>query len=260
MNKGQERFFVEEAARLLGVEWELAEDRESPDFLIDDGSCRFGLEVSELFAGPVGVKGAERKNAESINQKKIDRCRRTYEKERDVPLDVAILGQVTRETMEELLTEILGRDLAAMGPGERFEVVMNERFKARVMRAFHNRWFRVNDGVGWVNSNPAPVIARAVAKKTGLLPKYREAVGGDVRLLLVANRLFARETPGGRRGDRGHGGIPGRVFPFISRERHRVSRAGGIGRPAFDVRRSTFDVRKHFTESGYRQHSCRNAL
>ena len=68
MNKGQERFFVEEAARLLGVEWELAEDRESPDFLIDDGSCRFGLEVSELFAGPVGVKGAERKNAESINQ------------------------------------------------------------------------------------------------------------------------------------------------------------------------------------------------
>ena len=93
--------------------------------------------------------------------------------------------------MEELLTEILGRDLAAMGPGERFEVVMNERFKARVMRAFHNRWFRVNDGVGWVNSNPAPVIARAVAKKTGLLPKYREAVGGDVRLLLVANRLFA---------------------------------------------------------------------
>ena len=191
MNKGQERFFVEEAARLLGVEWELAEDRESPDFLIDDGSCRFGLEVSELFAGPVGVKGAERKNAESINQKKIDRCRRTYEKERDVPLDVAILGQVTRETMEELLTEILGRDLAAMGPGERFEVVMNERFKARVMRAFHNRWFRVNDGVGWVNSNPAPVIARAVAKKTGLLPKYREAVGGDVRLLLVANRLFA---------------------------------------------------------------------
>ena len=238
MNKGQERFFVEEAARLLGVEWELVEDRESPDFLIDDGSCRFGLEVSELFAGPVGIKGAARKIAESINQKKIDRCRRAYEKERDMPLDVAILGQVTRETMEKLLTEILARDLAAMEPGERFEVVTNKQFKARVMRAFHHRWFRVNDGVGWVNTNPAPVIARAVAKKSELLPKYREAVWRGRPSSAGGKSIVCKwETPGGQRGGRGHAGIPGRVFPFISRERHCVSRAGGIGRPAFDVPR-----------------------
>lgn len=191
MNKEQERNFVEEAARLLGVEWELAEDRESPDFIIDDGSCRFGLEVSELFAGPVGIKGAVRKIAESWNQKKIDRCRRAYEKECDVPLDVAILGKVTKETIAKLLPEILGRNLEAMKPGERFEVVMNEQFKAHVMRAFHHRWLRVNDSVGWVNTSPESAIARAVANKSKLLPKYRDAVGGDVRLLLVANQLFA---------------------------------------------------------------------
>ena len=86
MNKAQERFFVEEAARSLGLQWEVGEDRESPDFLIDDGRCRFGIEVSELFAGPVGIRGAIRKAAESIYQKTIDRCRRAYEKERDVPL------------------------------------------------------------------------------------------------------------------------------------------------------------------------------
>ena len=191
MNKRQERFFVEEAARSLGVQWEVGEDRESPDFLIEDGNCTFGLEVSELFAGPVGIRGALRKAAESLHQKTIDRYRRTYENERDVPLRIAILGKITKESMEKLLTILLSRDLARMRPGERFEVEINEQFKSHVTRAFHHEWFRVNDRVGWVNHNPLPVIEEAVAKKSELLDNYREAAGPDIRLLLVANRIFA---------------------------------------------------------------------
>ena len=191
MNKGQERFFVEEAARSLGVQWEVGEDRESPDFLIDDGSYRFGLEVSELFAGPVGIRGALRKAAESFHQKTIDRCRRAYEKERDVPLRIAILGKVTKESLEKSLTILLARDLARMRPGERFEVEISDQFKAHVTRAFRHQWFRVNDRVGWVNTNPLPMIEEAAAKKSELLANYREAAGPDIRLLLVANRMFA---------------------------------------------------------------------
>ena len=190
MNKAQERFFVEETARSLGLHWELGDDRESPDFLIDDGGCRFGLEVSELFSGPVGIRGAIRKAAESIHQKTIDRCRRAYEKERDVPLGVKILGNVTKEAMEELLTILLAQDLARMRPGERFEVEINDQFKVHVTRALRHQWFRVNDRVGWVNTNPLPVIEAAVAKKSELLNTYRKAVGVDIRLLLVANRMF----------------------------------------------------------------------
>ena len=191
MNKTQERFFVEEAARSLRLQWEVEEDRESPDFLIYDGKCRFGLEVSELFAGPVGIRGAIRKAAESIHQKMIDRCNRAYVKERDVPLRVAILGKVTKEAMEELLTILLAQDLATMRPGERFEVEKSDQFKAHVTRALRHQWFRVNDRVGWVNTNPLPTIEAAVAKKSELINTYREAAGADIRLLLVANRMFA---------------------------------------------------------------------
>ena len=190
MNKMQERFFVEEAARSLRVPWEILEERESPDFIVDDGGCRFGLEISELFAGPVGIGGAIRKAAESFHQKTIDRYRSAYERERTVPLRVAILGKVTRGSMEELLTMLLSHDLEAMRPGERFEVLTSNLFKAHVTRGLRHEWFRVNDRVGWVNTNPLPIIDKAVAKKSKLLPRYREAAGPDIRLLLVANRLF----------------------------------------------------------------------
>ena len=43
--KRRERFFVEEAAKLLGKTWILAEDREHPDFIVTEGEQRLGLEV-----------------------------------------------------------------------------------------------------------------------------------------------------------------------------------------------------------------------
>ena len=93
--------------------------------------------------------------------------------------------------MEELLTILLAQDLATMRPGERFEVEISDQFKAHVTRALRHQWFRVNDRVGWVNTNPLPMIEEAVAKKSELLNTYREAAGADIHLLLVANRMFA---------------------------------------------------------------------
>ena len=93
--------------------------------------------------------------------------------------------------MEELLTILLAQDLATMRPGERFEVEISDQFKAHVTWALRHQWFRVNDRVGWVNTNPLPMIEEAVAKKSELPNTYREAAGADIHLLLVANRMFA---------------------------------------------------------------------
>ena len=160
------------------------------DFIISEGSCRFGLEVTELFSGPVGIKGAIRKAVESFHQRTIDRCRRAYDKERDVPLRIAILGKVTKDTMDELLTILLAHDLAPMRLSVRFEVQINDQFKVHVTRALRHQWFRVNDRVGWVNTNPLPMITAVVVKKSEILARYREAAGPDIRLRLVTNRMF----------------------------------------------------------------------
>ena len=191
MNKLQERFFVEETARLLERPWHVGDDRESPDFVIDEGSCRFGLEVSELFSGPVGIKGALRKISEVRHQRMINRCYRAYDDRCQLPLQVQILGPVNNDTMKELLTFLLAQDFAQMQLGESVVFQSNGLFKAYVTRAYRHHWFRVDDRVGLVNTNPLPKITEAIAGKSRKLRKYRVNAGPDVRLLLVANRLFA---------------------------------------------------------------------
>ena len=43
---------TEEAAKFMGKTWDVGPDREQPDFLVTEGAQQFGLEVSEIFAGP----------------------------------------------------------------------------------------------------------------------------------------------------------------------------------------------------------------
>jgi hypothetical protein len=61
VQKKRERFFAEEAARLLGEAWDLGADREHPDFLVTEGSKKFGLEITQLFVGPQGGDGSSLK-------------------------------------------------------------------------------------------------------------------------------------------------------------------------------------------------------
>ena len=55
--KRRERFFVEQAARLLGKTWNIGPDNECPDFIVSEGLHIFGLEVSEIFTGPQRKRG-----------------------------------------------------------------------------------------------------------------------------------------------------------------------------------------------------------
>jgi hypothetical protein len=48
-SKLQERIFVENFLLHLGPDYMIAEERESPDFIISNGDERFGLEVAQVF-------------------------------------------------------------------------------------------------------------------------------------------------------------------------------------------------------------------
>ena len=191
MNKLQERFFVEEAARLLGLRWHVGYDMESPDFLVDEGSCRFGLEVSELFSGPMGVRGAIRKIGEVRHRRMIDQCRRAYAEQRQFPLQVQIVGTVSNDTMNELLTFLLAQDFAQSQLGASVVFQPTDHLKAYVTRAYRQHWLCVNDSVGLVNINTLPKIVDAIVGKSRKLKEYRSNAGTDIRLLLVADRRLA---------------------------------------------------------------------
>jgi hypothetical protein len=72
LKKKRERFFAEEAAKLMSKGWSLSPDREHPDFLVIEGAQQFGLEVSEIFTGRQDRAGSAMKEKESKTQRAVD--------------------------------------------------------------------------------------------------------------------------------------------------------------------------------------------
>jgi hypothetical protein len=77
--KRRERFFVDQAAKLLGKTWILEADREHPDFIVTEGEQRFGLEVCEIFIGHQDQAGSVMKRTESRIHRQFEALRREYE-------------------------------------------------------------------------------------------------------------------------------------------------------------------------------------
>ena len=135
-------------------------------------------------------KGQCKKTEESVHQQTIDRYRHNYETRAKLPLHVQILGTINDQLMDGLVQALLEPEIAAMDLGEQTTLQLDASFKAHVTKAFRGEWFLVSDRVGFVNRKPLPVIQRQVAKKARKLNQYKAAVGSDVRLLLVADRLY----------------------------------------------------------------------
>ena len=113
MNKHQERFFIEETGKFLGKTWIIGPDRESPDFLVEEGPQIFGLEVSEVFTGPKSRSGAQMKERESNTQKIIDALRAKYEKRNNIPLRVLLVGDIHVERMDQILQILIEEDFVS---------------------------------------------------------------------------------------------------------------------------------------------------
>ena len=178
---------MEQAAPGLG--WEILEQRETPDFIVREGSRSFGLELTEVFNGTTGKKGAKLKEGESVRQKTIDTYRRRYEERGGSPLSVQILGDPCEENLNQFMDCLQRHDLEAVPRGKRSSFQVNKLFRARVARAFRSHWQSVDDTVGWVNQSALPIIQKSVDSKARRLEEYRDAIGSDVRLLVVANHL-----------------------------------------------------------------------
>ena len=209
--------FALETARLLSEEWKLVPREEEsdggPDFIVDDTNAIFGLEVVELFKGPVSKKsGARLKTQQSDLQKNIDQIRQRYEEiEANVPLYVKFLGSVRQEDVDSVVQTLLDMKLRERCFPYQEEHVLREEsdplkiFVSRlpdgwpVNRLSRPDWFSLSDAGGWVEKDPR-MISVAIRVKAGKIDKYRENVARnlglecledvDMRLLLVADHMW----------------------------------------------------------------------
>jgi hypothetical protein len=188
--KRSERFFVEQAAKLLGKTWSLQEDREHPDFIITEGEQRFGLEVCEIFTGQQDRAGSAMKRTESGVHRQLEALRREYESVAQTTLRVQIVGRLSPESMAAIVPAIVAEDLASKPVGHHLVIDQGNGLRLHVTKAFRPEWFSINQRVGWVDRNPLPIIADAIKKKSSELERYRAAAGPDIRLLLVADRIL----------------------------------------------------------------------
>ncbi|MCP4316490.1 MAG: hypothetical protein GY789_10855 [Hyphomicrobiales bacterium] len=194
--KEGERFFVENAAVLLGTEWCLGNtDRETPDFIVTEGVEQFGIEVVDIFIGPQDEHGSQMKRRESDTKKAVSALRHKYESKGNIPLIVKFVGDMCDENMAAVLPALDAVNLSTKPYGHHDIIEVNEskaKLRAHITRSLRSNWFSVNDRVGWVDRNPIDDIAKVIEKKSKKLPRYRECCGfDDIRLLIVANRIMS---------------------------------------------------------------------
>jgi hypothetical protein len=187
--KQRERFFVEQAAKLLGSPWILEESREHPDFIVTEGEKRFGLEVCEIFAGPQDRAGSAMKRTESSVHRQLEALRRAYEAITPTTLRVQIVGSLNPENMAAIVPALVAEDFTFEPVGHHVVIDHGDGLRLHVTKAFRPEWYSVNHRAGWIDRNPLPIITDAIKKKSNELDRYRSAAGADVRLLLVADRI-----------------------------------------------------------------------
>ena len=193
--KKRERFFAEEAARLLGKPWDLGTVREHPDFIVAEGAQQFGLEVTQIFVGAQGDRGSSSKAAEIKTQRVVNELQRQYESIENIPLIVKFVGNMESDNLATVIPALLAEVLPSKAVGHRFlhdtsvAHPTRARLRVHVTRGLRPDWYSVNDRVGFVDHSPHEIIAAAIAEKAANLPRYKEAAGTDIRLLLVADRI-----------------------------------------------------------------------
>jgi hypothetical protein len=192
--KDGERFYVENAAKLLDKRWCLSPDRESPDFIVIDGAEQFGLEVCEIFTGQKNRSGSRMKRVEFETQRGVNTLQAEYESKDIIPLTVRFVGDMCEENMAVVLPALAGIDLSSKAFGYQDTIEIDEgkaKLRVYVTRALQANWFSVNDRAGSVDRDPIDRITKEIEKKSENLPRYKERTGlDDIRLLVAANRIM----------------------------------------------------------------------
>ena len=219
IKKEKELCYAAEVAKRLQKEW-VFEEFERPDFIVHDGECVFGLEVSEIFAGAIGRDGSKSRTVQSENQKKINEMRREYEQSgKSAPLRVHFLGKLDESHKQLVVGALLDMELYARPEWYPFSTTLSGeqgglKLLGRRLPDGDPRdgmprpdWHHAGDTVGLVEGRSPKarkVIERklreTVRKKSAKLENYKVEMAKhlglknvdrvDIRLLLVSDHMW----------------------------------------------------------------------
>ncbi len=105
-----------------------------------------------------------------------------------VPLSVKFLGQFSNQELDEIVKLLLLEGWPACKFGKRRSYDFGGRYVVAT-KARRSEWQTLDDRIGWVNFETAPVLNAAIAKKSANLDTYK-LLSSDVRLLLVADCIL----------------------------------------------------------------------
>lgn len=201
------------------VEWFLGQaqlppckliDCERPDFALDFGNKKVGLEITKLYKNE-GRKGSRNKQIESKRQKLLSGIADKYYASSNVPLSIKIFIMtkeldiiIDREPderdiiVDNIASELAQRNSAGILELQRFEI---GHIKIHMRRLPHDpekypefinyrRWNVVNSHVGWASDLKEEDVLNKINKKILKLTKYEKQFDENI-LLIVIDSTFA---------------------------------------------------------------------
>lgn len=177
--KGFEFEVARATASLLGEDWQIV-SRESPDFSVTADGMTFGLEVTQLFAGPTDKDGSSARRAESANAAWLHAIQAEFEQASPAKLYLSFRGEASDDARTEILEILAAQDLANKGPDFWFKRPLRGGF-LHVRTGLVTPWRFMNDAEGWASFDDGPLRA-AIEKKSAKLERYSRD-HEDVRLI-----------------------------------------------------------------------------
>ena len=200
LQKKIELNYVKELASILGGLWE-ASPREKPDFIIENGTSIFGLEVSLVHTGEIKKKSSKMKEDESRAKLHMNKLQEAYEAHTNVPLRLHVIvnkyekedKDKCKEYKEKILPILIAEDFQSKPVGHRIqkEILRNNgdiSIKFCATKALRAEYSDLRYSCGWVNQNGMSVVQNAILEKEKKLDSYKHNTDlKDIRLLLVAD-------------------------------------------------------------------------
>mgnify|MGYP005815444235 CR=1 FL=1 len=206
--KTGERTYLDSFLKALGFVNCARDEGEAPDFVIQLGDRRLGIEVVQVFADQ-GATNSKKRQDESHRLTLLrNLCHAYYEaggSSATLRLQVEpgyfqrIRGRIPPELRDRLLTRLLART-ARMNEGAtltsrvrgRHQSLLATMWIRRLPDSFgrYSRWQLLNDSMAWVPTLSREYLNSIVARKAGKLAAYQRRVP-DVVLLMVADGSLA---------------------------------------------------------------------
>lgn len=191
MTKNQEAVYVKEFAVRMKLTWVIVEQREAPDFVIQDADARFGLEVTRILSGDLG-SGSPARKKEADGEKIVDRIRQAYELRTNTTIDVTFPTRPEQQHVTRFIDALIALEMDSREIGATVKLAIGPDGRAiSARRSFHPVWKVADDAVGWVDKRGQAMLQNAVVSKARKISAYQLSSGlHDIRLLVVADRML----------------------------------------------------------------------